>query len=103
VCLSLVYLWNTYSVISILDNPTFEPQPTINPNHTISEPNLSEFIVEEDCGEEGEGWNCKVWEGNHSGTKSNVEWWNVQEDGDEGGFEEETEVTKVVDHALLRK
>jgi hypothetical protein len=44
-----------------------------------------------------------VWEGNHSGTKSNVEWWNVQEDGDKGGFEEETEVTEVVDHALLRK
>ena len=101
--LSLVYLWNTYSVISILDNPTFEPQPTILSLHTITEPNLSKFIVEEDCGEEGEGWNCKVWEGNHSGTKSNVEWWNVQEDGDKGGFEEETEVTKGVDHALLRK
>jgi len=44
-----------------------------------------------------------MWESNHSGTKSLVKWWNVTEDGDEGGFEEETEVTEVVDHALLGK
>jgi len=40
-------------------------------------------------------------EWNLSSTKSNVQEWNVQEDGDEGSFEEKTEVTETVDHTLL--
>lgn len=40
-------------------------------------------------------------EGNLPGTKSNIKEWNVKEDGDESSFEEESEVTKVVDHELL--
>jgi hypothetical protein len=44
-----------------------------------------------------------MWESNHSGTESLVKWGNVTEDSNEGGFEEETEVTEVVDHALLGK
>lgn len=40
-------------------------------------------------------------EGNLSGTKSNIEEWNVEEDSDEGSFEEKSEVTEVVDHELL--
>jgi len=38
-----------------------------------------------------------------SGTKSNVQEWNIEEDGDESSLEEESEVTKVVDHELLGK
>ena len=40
-------------------------------------------------------------EWNLSGSESNVEEWNVEEDGDEGSLEEEAEVTELVDHKLL--
>jgi hypothetical protein len=89
------------SVICILNNPSSKFQPTFFSDHTMSQPDLPELIVEEDSNEEGEGWDGEVWECNHSGTKGDVELWNVAEDSDEGGFEEETEVTECVDHALL--
>lgn len=38
-----------------------------------------------------------------SGTEGNIEWWHVQQDGDEGSFEEKTEVSEFVDHELLGK
>jgi len=44
-----------------------------------------------------------VSEGNLSGTEGDVKEWNVEEDGDEGGLEEDSEVTHGVDHKLLRK
>jgi len=36
-----------------------------------------------------------------SGTESNIEEWNVEEDSDESSLEEKSEVTEVVDHELL--
>ena len=84
-----------------MNNPTGELQLTVLSGHTISKPDLTELIIEEDSNEEGEGWDGEVGEWNWSGTKGDVQEWNVQEDGDEGSFEEESEVTEVVDHTLL--
>jgi len=42
-----------------------------------------------------------VWEGNLSGSQSNIQEWDVAQDGDQSCFEEETEVSEAVDHALL--
>lgn len=84
-----------------MDDPTGKLELTVFSCHTISKPNLTELIIEEDSNEEGEGWDGEVREWNWSGTKGNVQEWNVEEDGDEGSFEEESEVTEVVDHTLL--
>jgi len=89
------------SIVGVLDNPTGKLELTVLSCHTISKPNLTELIIEEDSNEEGEGWDGEVGEWNWSGTKGDVQEWNVQEDGDEGGLEEESEVTEVVDHTLL--
>ena len=89
------------SIVGVLNNPTGELQLTVLSGHTISKPDLTELIIEEDSNEEGEGWNGEVSEWNWSGTEGDVQEWNVQEDGDEGSFEEESEVTEVVDHTLL--
>lgn len=40
-------------------------------------------------------------EWNLSGSKGHVQEWNVKEDGDEGGLEEDSEVAHGVDHKLL--
>jgi len=40
-------------------------------------------------------------ESNLSCTKSNIQEWNVKEDGHQSSFEEESEVTEAVDHELL--
>jgi len=84
-----------------LNNPTGKLELTVFSGHTISKPDLTELIIEEDGNEEGEGWDGEVGEWNWSGTEGNVQEWNVQEDGDEGSLEEESEVTEVVDHTLL--
>ena len=42
-----------------------------------------------------------MWEWNLSGSKSNVELWDVAESSNEGGLEEESEVSEFVDHTLL--
>ena len=89
------------SIVGVLDNPTGKLELTVLSCHTISKPNLTELIIEEDSNEEGEGWDGEVGEWNWSGTKGDVQEWNVQKDGDEGGLEEESEVTEVVDHELL--
>ena len=89
------------SIVGVLDNPTGKLELTVLSCHTISKPNLTELIIEEDSNEEGERWDGEVGEWNWSGTKSNVQEWNVKEDGDKGGLEEESEVTEVVDHTLL--
>lgn len=44
-----------------------------------------------------------MWEWDLSGSKSNVQEWNVQEECDQGGLEEESDVTHGVDHTLLRE
>ena len=89
------------SIVGVLDDPTGQLELPVCSGHTVSKPDLTELIIEEDSNEEGEGWDGEVGEWNWSGTKGNVQEWNVQEDGDEGGFEEESEVTEVVDHTLL--
>lgn len=91
------------SVIGILDNPTFEFKATVFSLHTVTKPNLSEFVVEEDGNIEGEGWDREVRERNLSGSQANVKRWNIAENGDKSGLEEETKVTELVDHTLLRK
>ena len=89
------------SVVGVLDDPTLEFQSSCFSFHTGSEPEFSQLIVEEDGNVEGEGWDGEVREWNLSGTKGNVKWWHVQQDGDEGSFEEKTEVSELVDHELL--
>jgi len=89
------------SIVGVLNNPTGEFKLTIDSFHTISKPDLTHLIIEEDSNEEGEGWDGEVGEWNWSGTKGNVQEWNVKEDSDEGSFEEESEVTEVVNHTLL--
>lgn len=89
------------SIVGVLNDPTGKLELTLLSGHTISKPDLTELIIEEDGNEEGEGWDSEVGEWNWSGTKGNVQEWNVEEDGDEGSFEEESEVTEVVDHTLL--
>lgn len=89
------------SVVCVLDDPTSESEFAIHSDHTVSEPSLPQLVVHEDAGIEGEAWDAEVWEWDLSGTEGNVEWGDVAENGDQAGFEEETEVTEVVHHTLL--
>ena len=89
------------SIVGVLDNPTLKSELAVDSLHTISEPNLSKFVVEEDGNIEGEGWDSEVGEWDLSGTEGGVEEWDVEEDGDEGSLGEETEVSEHVDHTLL--
>jgi len=84
-----------------LNDPTSELEFTTFSNHTLSEPNLSEFVVEENGNEERERWDGEVHEWDLSGSESNVEEWNIKENGNEGGLREESEVTEAVGHTLL--
>lgn len=84
-----------------MNDPTFKFEPSFFSDHTVSKPNLSELVVEEDGNIEGEGWDSEMWERNLSSSKSNVKEWNVEEDCDKCGLEEESEVTEHVDHTLL--
>ena len=84
-----------------MDDPAPELQSALFSNHSTSQPQLSKLVVEEDGAVEGEGWHSEVSEWNLSGSESNVEEWNVEEQGDEGSLEEEAEVTELVDHKLL--
>jgi len=84
-----------------LDDPAPELQSAVLSDHAVSEPKLSQLVVEEDSAVEGERWDGEVSEWNLSGSQSRVEEWNVEEDGDEGGLEEKAEVTHLVDHKLL--
>merc|ERR1719498_890594 len=90
-----------YSVVGVLDNPSLKSELSIDSLHSVSEPDLSQLVVEEDAGIEGEGWSDEVWEWNLSGSEGNVQLWGVAEDGNKSGLEEESEVSEVVDHALL--
>jgi hypothetical protein len=89
------------SIVSVLNDPTLELEFTLFSNHTISEPDLSELVVEENGHEERERWDGEVREWDLSGTEGNVEEWDVKEDGNEGGLREESEVTEAVVHTLL--
>jgi hypothetical protein len=89
------------SIVSVLDDPTLKFELTIFSYHSLSEPDLSKFVVEEDGDVEREGWDSEVGEWNLSGTKTVVKEWDVEEDGDESSLGEKTEVTKHVDHTLL--
>ena len=51
----------------------------------------------------GETWASEMWEWDCSGSKSGVHEWNVKEECNKGGLEENTEVTERVDHTLLGK
>ena len=84
-----------------MDNPTLELEFTVFSFHSVSEPDLSEFIIEEDGDEEGHGWDSEVREWNLSSTKGNVEEWDVKEDSNEGSLGEKSKVTERVGHTLL--
>ena len=84
-----------------MDNPSLELEFSIFSFHTVSEPDLSKFIIEEDGDEEGHGWDSEVGEWNLSGSEGDVEEWYVKEDGNEGGLGEKSEVTEGVGHTLL--
>ena len=84
-----------------MDNPALESEFTFDSYHTVSEPNLSQLVVEEDAGIEGEGWYAEVWEWDLSGSEGDVQWGQVAQTGDEGSFEEKAEVSEGVYHTLL--
>lgn len=84
-----------------MNDPTLELQSSCFSFHAGSEPEFSQLIVEEDGNVEREGWNSEVREWDLSGTEGNVEWWDIQQEGDECGFEEKSEVSEFVDHKLL--
>lgn len=85
-----------------MDNPTLEFKLTIFSNHTISKEDLSKLVVEENCNIVGETWDGEVSKWNLSSTQSGVKEWDIEEDGNQGGLEEKTKVSKTVDHSLLR-
>jgi hypothetical protein len=89
------------SVVGVLDDPALELQPARLSDHAGAQPELSELVVEEDGNVEREGWHAEVGEADLSGTEGDVEEWNVEKEGDEGGLEEESEVTHGVHHKLL--
>ena len=84
-----------------MDNPSFKLELSSFSNHTISEPDLSHLVVEEDGNIVGETWASEMWEWNLSGSQGGVQEWNIKEKSNECGFEEESEVSETVDHSLL--
>ena len=89
------------SIVGVLDDPTLKLELTTFSCHTISKPDLSELVVEENGNEEGERWDGEVREWDLSGSEGNVKEWDVKEDGNKGGLREESEVTETVGHTLL--
>jgi len=86
-----------------LDNPSLKLELSSLSDHTISKPDLSHLVVEEDGNIVGETWDSEVDEWNLSSSQSGVEEWHVKEDGNEGSLEEKSEVAERVDHSLLRE
>lgn len=84
-----------------MDNPSFKLELSAFSNHTISQPDLSHLVVEEDGNIVGETWASEMWEWDLSSSKSGVQEWNIKEKGNESGLEEDSEVTERVDHSLL--
>lgn len=71
------------------------------PDHALAEPDLAKLVVEEDRGEERERRDGEVSRRDLPGAEADVQGGDVEEDGDEGGLEENSEVTHGVDHKLL--
>lgn len=86
-----------------MDDPSLKLELSVYSNHTTSKEELSELIVEEDDNVEGEGWDEEMSWGDSSGHESDVQEWGVAENGDQDGFEAESEVTETIDHTLLGK
>ena len=84
-----------------MDNPSFKLELSSFSDHTVSKPDLSHLVVEEDRDIVGETWASEVWEWNLSGSQGGVQEWNVKEDGNKSGLEEKSEVSEGVDHSLL--
>jgi len=91
------------SVEGVLGNPTVDLLSLVDARDGLSptDKHLSGLVVEENDSEEGEGWDGEMWERNHAGSKRLVDEWQVAEEGNEGGLEEESEVGSLVDHTLL--
>lgn len=61
------------SIVSILDNPTIQFELAVcRPNHTVTKPDLSELIIEEDSNIEGEAWHSEVGEWNLSSSECSI-------------------------------
>ena len=86
-----------------MDDPSLKLELSFDSLHSVSEPEFSQLIVEEDDNVEREAWDEEVSWGNSSGHESDVQEWGVAEDTDQDSFEAESEVTKGVDHTLLGK
>lgn len=86
-----------------MDNPTLKLELSCFSNHTVSKIDLSKLVVEEDGNVVGETWASEMWEWDCSGSKSGVHEWNVKEESNKSGLEEDSEVTERVDHTLLGK
>lgn len=86
-----------------MDNPALKLELSGFSNHSVSEPDLSHLVVEEDGDVVGETWASEVHEWNLSGSEGGVEEWHVKEEGNESGLEEKSEVSESVDHSLLRE
>jgi hypothetical protein len=70
-------------------------------SHTLTQVDLSKFIIGHDDSEEGETGDSEMGEGDLSGTERFVEEGYVTKDSDEDGLEDESSVSVVVNHTLL--
>ena len=91
------------SVVGVSCDPTVELHASsgLGEDHASTEEDLSGLIVEHDDGKVGERWDGEVREGNHARSEQEVAKWDVGEDCNEGGLEEEGEVGSIVPHSLL--
>lgn len=93
-------LWR--SVVGVSGNPSVEDSASTSRfRHTITQEDLSEFIIGHDDSEEGETGDSEMGEGDLSGTERLVEEGHVGKDSDEDSLEDESSVSVVVDHTLL--
>ena len=98
-CLQLL----STSIVGVLSEPSVELDGAglLVSSHSESDHEFSHLVVHHDDGEEGEGWDGEVGEWDGSGEEDSVQEWHVQEGGDEGGLEEQSEVSVDVSHSLL--
>jgi len=90
------------SVVGVSGNPSVDDSTSASGlGHTVSEVDLSEFIIGHDNCEERETGDSEMGEGDLSCSEGFVEEGSVKEDGDKDGLEDESRVRVVVDHTLL--
>ncbi len=95
---------NECSNVSVSRNPTIELDSAsfFGPYHAPTDKHFSCLVVEHDHHEEGKGGYGKVRAGNLSGSQHSVTEGHVKKENDKSSFEEETKVSMMVNHTLLR-